>query len=226
MTDTATLEAWAHQVAAAAPDMDADGQWIAVQTYHLLARGEPFSTAQIATATGLAVERVEESLRSWPLVLWDDHDRIVGFWGLHVHHIEPTHAMEMDGSTVYGWCALDTLFITEILGREARVTSTDPYDGTPIRLTVTPDGVTSLHPDQAVVSLLLPEGGFTNDAIQRFCHRIHFFASPASAEQWIADRPGLFSIPVDDAFELGQLINRLRLGPALDQIATKPTLAG
>jgi alkylmercury lyase len=184
-----------------------------------LARGEPVSTAQIADATGLATDRVEESLGSWPLVLWDDQDRVVGFWGLHVHHIELTHAMEVDGTTVYGWCAWDTLFITEILGREIHVESTDPHDGTTIRLTVTPDAVTRLNPEDAVVSLLLPEDGFTDDAIQRFCHRIHFFASPDSAERWMADRPGMFSIPVDKAFELGQLTNRLRLGTAFAQMA-------
>jgi alkylmercury lyase len=223
MTNAAKLEEWAEQVAAASPHLDAEERRITVHTYHLLAQGQPVSTAQIADVTGLATERVEERLRSWPLVLWDDRDDVIGFWGLHVHRIEPTHAMKVVGTSVFGWCALDTLFITEILGRETDVESTDPYDGTTIRLTVTPDGVTSLHPEQAVVSLLLPEDGFTDDAIQRFCHRIHFFASAQTAQQWIADRPGLFSIPVDQAFELGQLINRLRLGIAFDQLAPNQT---
>ncbi|HVR79959.1 MAG TPA: organomercurial lyase [Acidimicrobiia bacterium] len=223
MTNAAKLEEWAEQVAAASPHLDAEERRITVHIYHLLAQGEPVSTAQIADVTGLATERVEERLRSWPLVLWDDQDDVIGFWGLHVHHIEPTHAMKVDGTKVYGWCALDTLFITEILSRETLVESTDPYDGTTIRLTVTPDGVTNLHPEKAVVSLLLPEDGFTDDAIQRFCHRIHFFASKESAEKWMADRPGMFSIPVDQAFELGQLINRLRLGTAFNQLAPNQT---
>ena len=223
MTDVAKLEEWAQQVAAASPRLDSDERQITVQTYHLLAQGEPVSTAQIAQATGLATRRIEESLHSWPLVLWDDQDHVTGFWGLNVHHIEPTHAMKSDGTTVYGWCALDTLFITEILGRETHVESADPHDGTTIKLTVTPDGVTGLHPEQAVISLLLPEDGFTDDAIQRFCHRIHFFASEESAEQWMGDRPGMFSIPVDQAFELGQLINQQRLGTAFNQLGSNQT---
>lgn len=222
MTTTEKLEEWAQKVAAASPDLDAEGRRIAVQTYHLLAQGEPISTAQIADAAGLAVDRIEESLRSWPLVLWDDQDRVIGFWGLHAHHLEPTHAIDVEGTTVYGWCAWDTLFITEILGRETHVESKDPHSGTTIRLTVTPDGVTGLDPDQAVVSLLLPEEGFTDDAIQGFCHRIHFFASADSAEQWMADRPGMFSVTVDQAFELGQLTNRLRLGSAFKRSGTEP----
>ncbi|MGH8925691.1 MAG: organomercurial lyase, partial [Acidimicrobiia bacterium] len=139
-----------------------------------------------------------------------------GFWGIHAEHITPTHAIEVDGTTVYAWCAWDTLFITEILGRQTQVTSTDPQQGTPIRLTVTPDGVTGLEPPQAVVSLLLPEDGLTDDAIQRFCHKVHFFSSPDSARAWIAGRPDMFTVTVDEAFELGRVTNRLRMGNVIE----------
>lgn len=212
------LVEWAQQVAASSPELDAEGRRIAMATYRLLARGEPASPRQIAAATEVPAARLEERLRGWPLVLWDEQGRVIGFWGLHVHHIQPTHAMRVNGVTVYGWCAWDTLFLTEILGAETEVRSTDPYDGTTIRLTVTPQGVTSLRPPEAVVSLLLPDGGLTDDAIQTFCHRIHFFASPRSAQAWMADRPGMFFVPVDEAFELGRLTNRLRLGTEVDEI--------
>jgi len=36
------------------------------------------------------------------------------------------HALQFDGRTLYAWCAWDTLFLPELLGRPARVTSTDP----------------------------------------------------------------------------------------------------
>ena len=216
MTNDSNLEAWAQALASAVPELDTEGRRIAIQTYHLLAHGKPVSPNQIAEAADVPADRVEESLRSWPLVLRDEQGRVVGFWGLHVHHIEPTHAMKVDGTTVYGWCAWDTLFITEILGRETQVESTDPQNGATIRLTVTPEGVTSLQPPETVVSFLLPDGGLGADAIQRFCHRVHFFASPQSAQQWMVDRSDMFSLPVHEAFELGQLSNRLRLGTALD----------
>ena len=151
-----------------------------------------------------------------PLVLWDDRDRVVGFWGIHAEPISPTHAMEVDGTTVYTWCAWDTLFITGILGRSTQVTSTDPQTGETVRLTVTPEGVTSVEPCGSVVSLLLPEDGLTDDAIQRFCHKVHFFTSPESAAAWIGGRPGLFHVTVDEAFELGRATNRLRMGAVLN----------
>lgn len=213
MTTDTKIRGWAEQLAAATPTLDPEQQRIALQVYRLIAEtSEPVTITQIANRAGVPAARVEESLRAWPLVLWDDQDRVVGFWGIHAGHITPTHAIEVEGTTVYAWCAWDTLFITEILGRQTRVTSTDPQQGTPIRLTVTPDGVTSLEPPQAVVSLILPEVGLTDDAIQRFCHKVHFFTSPDSARAWIAGRPDMFTVTVDEAFELGRVTNRLRMG--------------
>jgi len=221
MIGATQLETWARQVAAASPERNPEQQRIAVTTYRLLARGEPVAPTRIAEAAGVTAERVEETLRPLPLVLWDDLGRVVGFYGIHVGHLVPTHIMEVAGTTVFGWCAWDTLFITEILGEETHVASTDPQNGARIELTVTPDGVTDLQPPEAVVSLLLPEGGLGEDAIQRFCHRIYFFTTPESARQWISDRPGMFAVTVDEAFQLGQLTNQMRFGAALD--GTRPS---
>ncbi|MEX0864069.1 MAG: organomercurial lyase [Acidimicrobiia bacterium] len=217
MTTNTKIEGWAEQIASATPTLDPEQQRIALRIYQLIAKtAEPVTITQIADGAGVPAARVEESLRSWPLVLWDDQDRVVGFWGIHAEHVTPTHSIEVGGTTVYAWCAWDTLFVTEILGRQTQVTSTDPEQGTTIRLTVTPGGVTSLDPPEAVVSLLLPEDGLTDDAIQRFCHKVHFFSSPDSAEAWIAGRHGLFTVTVDEAFELGRLTNRLRMGDVID----------
>lgn len=216
MTTDTRIRAWAEQLAAATPTLDHEQQRIALHIYHLIAAtAQPVTIPQIADAAGASEARVKESLRSWPLVLWDDGDRVIGFWGIHAEHLTPTHAIEAEGNMVYAWCAWDTLFITELLGRPTRVTSTDPNNNSRVELSVSPDGVTRVDPPGAVVSLLLPEDGLTDDAIQRFCHKVHFFTSPESAEEWIGDRPGLFSVTVDEAFQLGQATNRLRMGTLL-----------
>lgn len=219
MTKTTKLEDLVEALVKASPDLDDEEKRIWVTIYRLLGGGEPTSAGHIAETAGVDLETVEDRLDTWPLVLRDDQDRVIGFWGLHVEHIEPTHVMTVDETTVYGWCAEDTLFIPEILGRDARVESTDPRDGSAIRLTVTGDGVVDLDPPGAVVSLLLPDDSFTDDAIARFCHQIYFFSSSASAEEWIDGRPGRFSLPVSDAFELGRLVNRHRLG-VIDQVVS------
>lgn len=217
MATETKITGWAEQLAAATPTLNADQQRIALHIYQqVAATARPVAVDQIAESVNVAPEYVEQSLRSWPLVLWDDQGRVVGFWGIHAEPLDPTHAMEVDGSTVYTWCAWDTLFITEILGRSTQVRSTDPQTGERVRLTVTPEGVISVEPSGTVVSLLLPEDGLTDDAIQRFCHKVHFFTSPESAEAWIGGRPGLFHVTVDEAFELGRVTNRLRMGAVLD----------
>jgi alkylmercury lyase len=220
MSDVRFAE-WSRAVADATPDLDSEGRRITIQAYRLLARGEPVTPAQIADAAGVSKERAEDVLRSWRLVLWDDQDRVVGFFGLQSHHVEPTHRMEVDGTPVFGWCAGDTLLIPEILETTVDVESADPVSGATIRLTVTPEGVTGLEPPEAVMSLLYPEGELTETAIQSFCHRVYFFESPESAQQWIAGRPGMFTVTIDEAFQLGQLVNRLRLGSVLDQVGAK-----
>jgi hypothetical protein len=68
------------------------------------------------------------------------------------------------------------------------------------------------------MSLLYPEDELTEKAIQSFCHRVYFFESLESAQEWIAGRPGMFTVTIDEAFQLLQLVNRLRLGSALDQV--------
>jgi alkylmercury lyase len=219
MTASVQLDSWAKAVVDASPPLDSEDRRIMIATFRLLANGEPVSEAQVAEATGLAIERVKASLREWPLVLRDDRERVVGFWGIQADRVEPTHAMTHDDATVFAWCAVDTLFIPEIIDREVQVESTDPTTGATIRLTVTPEGVTDLDPPEAVVSFLLPEDGerFIEDAIARFCHQIYFFDSPRSAQTWIGDRPGRYYLTVEEAFELGKRINRLRLG-AIDEV--------
>lgn len=150
----------------------------------------------IAAAAHVPAERVEENLRSWSGVFWDDQGRINAFWGMAVDRLEPTHRIEVNRRSVYGWCAWDTLFITEMLGEETQVETADPVTGETIRLTVTPHGVEAIDPKGAVMSFLLPDRDFGADVIQSFCHFVFFFASERSAQRWMADHPGTFLLSI------------------------------
>ena len=72
---------------------------------------------------------------------------------------QTAHRIQVGGKELYAWCALDTLFIPGLLGEEAEVSSTCPASGEPVRITVTPDGVRDFRPADAVVSIVLPNGG-------------------------------------------------------------------
>lgn len=114
------------------------------------------------------------------------------------------HRLEIDGRTLYTWCAFDPLFVAPLLRETGRVTSTCPVTGTKITLIVDASGVRDVDPPQAVLSFLKPEDGLGDDIIERFCHYIHLFASPEAAQAWVAEHVGTFVLSVDDAFEIAR----------------------
>lgn len=79
----------------------------------LLARGRPVDPDDIAAATGRPPADVLAALRQQPSVEWDEAGRVVGL-GLT---LRPTpHRFEVDGRTLFTWCALDTLVFPALLG--------------------------------------------------------------------------------------------------------------
>jgi alkylmercury lyase len=208
-TEHDRLEALATAVASAAPDFDEEQQRIAIELYRRLAEATPAPATEIAERAGVSVERVEIALSSWPGVFKDGDGRVIGFWGLTVNKLSPTHRLEVEGRELFAWCAWDTLFLPGILGATARVESVCPTTGDTISLTVAPKGVVQTSHPGAVVSFLTPDQGFDADVIQSFCHLVHFFALREAGEAWTAERPETFLLSLDDAFELGRRVNAL-----------------
>jgi alkylmercury lyase len=85
---------------------------------------------------------------------------------------------------------------------------------------VTPNGPADVSPRGTVVSCLVPEQKFEANVLQRFCHFVHFFASPDAAASWTAGHPGTFQLSIDDAYRLGRLTTRGAFGAALDEPST------
>ena len=185
--------------------MTAAEQPLVAAAYGLLAEGAPVDPAVIAGAAGWRSGDVEVRFGSWPGgVYLDDDARLVGLWGMAVEAVS-SHELRVDGKQpVWMWCALDPLFIVPLLAADAQVTATCPTTGALIRLRVGSEGVEGLEPASAVVSFLIPDGPFDDDVRQTFCHFVHFFASPAAADAWIATHPGSFWLPVTDAAEIGR----------------------
>jgi len=61
----------------------------------------------------------------------------------------------------------------------------------------------------SVVSFLLPDRAFDADVIQSFCHFVYFFASREAGEAWTSEHPGTFLLSLEEAFELGRLVNAM-----------------
>lgn len=109
-----------------------------------LAKGQPVDAAQFAEALGVSPSEgrallARDSIKAFTYP--DERGPVVGFGGLAAAPMH--HRFEVDGRTLWTWCAWDSLFIPEILGKQARVTSTDPENGELIRLLVSPHRVES-----------------------------------------------------------------------------------
>ena len=195
-------------------------QAVAVALYRELAKGKPVDADQLGRALGVTSDESRallerDAIKS--LVYPDGEGRVLGFGGLTAAPMH--HRFEVGGRILWTWCAWDSLFIPEILGREARVTSPDPENREIVRLVVTPDRVDSIVPSDAVVSFVRPESqAFDSSAanvMASFCHFIFFFSSRQSGERWVAKHPATFLYSLDDASALAKRFNARNFGPEL-----------
>lgn len=203
------IDALASSLAKAVPEFDEEQERIALASFRRLAQGSPAPPADIAARSGVSADRVHELLRTWPGIFLNGDGHVVGFWGLTIQELSPTHSIIAGDTRLFGWCAWDTLFLTEIIGTNTQVESTCPTTGETISLRVSPSGIVETSHPEAVVSFLLPERDFDVDIIQSFCHFVHFFASAEAGEAWTEKHLGTFLLTLDQAFELGHRANAL-----------------
>jgi alkylmercury lyase len=182
--------------------------WLQPAVLRLLAEGAPVTLDQLAAATGRTATEVRDALQSMPDTEYDDDGRVVG---LGITLRETPHRFTVDGHPLYTWCALDTLMFPALLGRPAQVSSPSPVSGTEVRVEVEPQRVVSVHPPDAVVSIVTP--GEVTSIRAAFCHQVHYFPSADDASGWLTDHPDARLLPVADAFTLGRrLAEQLRGG--------------
>ena len=196
------------------PTLTTQEQSISLRLYQMLADGAPVAPEAVAKSLDISRDVVEEVLQKWPGIHYDDDGKVRGYWGLAIP--KTGHRFEVDGKTLYAWCAWDTLFMPELIGKSANVESSCPVTKKTIRLTVTPQAVESAKPGDIAVTFLLPDAGDDIENIRAdFCRFIHFFSSGAAADGWIADHPETFRLSVNEAFELGKIKNKIQYGNVL-----------
>lgn len=191
------------------PTMDAEQQRMALALYRLLATGNPVTVDQLHAASGVSRIKIEQTLQLWPGVFFDDAARVIGFLGIS---IEPMpHQMVAGKDTAFAWCAWDTLFIPQLLDQTVKVQSNCPVTGNPIALEVSPTGFETGDHAQILLSFLTPDPEkIRTDVTTNFCQYVYFFDSRAVAEQWISEHSGTFILSLEDAFLLGQAVNKAR----------------
>lgn len=199
----------------AVPDMDEAKQRLAIALYQSLAKGNPVSFKELANALDRTEDDIRQAFSDWPGVFFDDNNDVIGFWGIAVKPMG--HRMEIDDITTFTWCAWDSLFIPELVGATAHVTSKCEQSSEEITLTVSPDGATAESHKDVVVSFVTPSvEEIRSNATASFCHFVYFFKDRQAGEVWLKDHPEAFLLGLDEAFAVGKKLNAERFNLVLN----------
>jgi alkylmercury lyase len=176
-----------------------------------LALGQPVTIERLAKSLNWTTDEAMLVLEKLPCgtIEYDGQGRLIGY-GVTLR--ETPHAFVVNDQPLYTWCALDALMFPTVIDERAQVQSRCPHTNKPVTLTVTPQGVLSLQPEDAVISLVsvAAEG----DIRSAFCCDVFFFASRQAGEAWCRDKPHAHIVSVQEGFELGQQIAHLILDRA------------
>src|SRR2546425_10918545 len=148
-TNTPTVDEYWEALAKHLPTFSPEDQRVAVTLYRELAKGQPVDAAQLGRALGVAPAEARgflnrDSIKAF--VYPDDKGRVLGFGGLAAAPMH--HRLEVDGRTLWTWCAWGSLFIPAILGKRARVVPPDPDTGELVQLVLTPDEIESARSEE------------------------------------------------------------------------------
>jgi hypothetical protein len=149
-----------------------------------------------ATPAGHDVGVLLEELHTRDVVRLDGNGRIRAAYPFSA--VPTAHIVAIAGGpTVFAMCAVDALGIADMLGTDLSITSADPRSSQPISVEVR-DGRVSWRPDTTVVfvgsdtataaaaACCPADGESMVAAADRCCGVMNFFASPATAEAWLA----------------------------------------
>src|SRR5215208_1925014 len=149
-------------------------------TLALLVRGKPAFPEEIAAASAKCPEEVRAALDRFPSTEWDEQGRVVVL-GLTLQ-LTP-HRLELEGRTLFAWCALDALLFPILLERPASIESPCRGTGDPVHIEVTPAGIEAVEPPSAVVSIVAARDLINFRRVS--CNNAHFFSSPEAASRWL-----------------------------------------
>ena len=199
------------------PTLDSFEQRLSLELYRLLSGGQPVARAVLAERLQVSVEIVDQILDGWPGVFSDSERRIIGYWGLSIAGADTSpHQLTVDGQKLSAWCAWDTLFLPQLLGKCVEVESRSPGQAGGVNLIVTATNVDHVEPEDAHMSFLMPDGGqVPKNIVTTFCQFVHLFPSRPAGEAWAAQHPGTFPLSVAEAHAIARRKNQAQYGEAM-----------
>jgi hypothetical protein len=189
---------------------DADDWRLMLRVLRRLAEGQPVAPEeadQFAAALGIPQDKARHVLEL--TTERDGGGQIRGVMGLSLN--DHPHKLTVAGQPLAAWCALDTLFLPILLHQAVEVASPSRVSRRPVRLRVSPEGVETLDPAEAVMSLVkVDPKHFDISSVEAvwnaFCTLVHFFATRDEAEGWAHDREGIAIVSVGEGYELARAV--------------------
>ena len=180
---------------------------VALTVLRAMAKGEEdVSSPTVAQRAGFSEEFVERVLGRWPASEVDPSGSVLAFWG--ISREETPHKVIVEGTTLFAWCAWDSLVLPELLDADARIESTCPVTSKKVRLDLAGECLREAEPPEAVMSLVkagCTDGG--EQVYQSFCQHVHFLATSDAGCEWLAGRGQRgYLLSLDQAWELARRV--------------------
>ncbi len=161
-----------------------------------LLKGTPLDMEHVSSLLSVPISEAIQVVKQFGE--FDAEGRVVGFAGLSI--VPTNHKFEVNGKTLYTWCAADALLFPAALNVTAHIFSTDPISQEKIELTVSPDAIEKVSPGSTVASIV---GAMKSCNIRSgLCDRVHFFTSEKTAKEWINGKENAGILTVEEIFEL------------------------
>ncbi|MCI0412286.1 hypothetical protein L0222_05720 [bacterium] len=171
--------------------------------FSLLAQGSPVSVTDLAEVSGASPEALGQAIESGRCER-DSDGRLIDLYGMS---LKPTHLrIEAGKKIVYSCCALWSQVIPKLLGQEVLVESVDPICREIVRLRISPAGVQSVEPANAVATLAVASCSEINeDVCAAFCCNVRHFINRESAEKFVNEfGPSVRIVGIHELQEAGQ----------------------
>ncbi len=172
--------------------------------FSLLAGGRPLEIEEVAEASKATVEEVAKALDAARCER-DGQGRLLDLYGLS---LAPTlHRLDIAGKMLFSCCALWAHVIPKLIDTTVTVESIDPLRREVVRLSVSPDGIESVHPPGAAATLVVATRmAIEADVCDAFCCQVRHFVSRDSAEEFEAGRATCHAVELSQLQEAsGQL---------------------
>jgi alkylmercury lyase len=174
---------------------------------HQVTQGKPLTKTMLSASLRMSQNELEQHLAQAADMEFDQQGTLVG-WGVTM--IPTRHGFQMNGKSLFTWCAFDTVLFPPALGETAQIQSTCPVTGQPMTFVATPGGaVLDLTPSSAVLSLILPA---ERDECVRatFCEQSLLFWSQQAAISWLPAHPGALLLSIEEAALVGRVVATTR----------------